>query len=47
MEVLFRNVRELVERANQENKLISEIMIEQEIMITGSFKRRNNGSNGS
>lgn len=34
MEVLFRNVRELVERANEENKLISEIMIEQEIMIT-------------
>lgn len=34
MEVLFRNVRELVERATQENKLISEIMIEQEIMIT-------------
>ena len=34
MEVLFRNVRELVERANKENKLISEIMIEQEIMIT-------------
>lgn len=34
MEVLFRNVRELVERAENENKLISEIMIEQEIMIT-------------
>lgn len=34
MEVLFRNVRELVERATRENKLISEIMIEQEIMIT-------------
>lgn len=35
MEVLFHNVRELVERANEEKKLISEIMIEQEIMITG------------
>lgn len=34
MEVLFRNVRELVERAENENKLISEIMIEQEMMIT-------------
>jgi len=35
VEVLFHNVRELVERANEEKKLISEIMIEQEIMITG------------
>ena len=35
MEVLFRNVRELVERAENENKLISEIMIEQEILVTG------------
>lgn len=34
MEVLFRNVRELVERAEKEEKLISEIMIEQEIMMT-------------
>lgn len=34
MDVLFRNVKELVERAESENKLISEIMIEQEIMIT-------------
>lgn len=34
MEVLFRNVRELVERAEAENKLISEIMIEQEMLIT-------------
>lgn len=34
MEVLFRNVRELVEKAEKENKLISEIMIEQEILIT-------------
>lgn len=34
MEVLFRNVRELVERAESENKLISEIMIEQEMLIT-------------
>ncbi|MFF2752528.1 L-serine ammonia-lyase, iron-sulfur-dependent, subunit alpha [Psychrobacillus sp. NPDC058041] len=35
MEVLFHNVRELVDLANKEQKLISEIMIEQEIMITG------------
>lgn len=35
MEVLFHNVRELVDRANKEQKLISEIMIEQEILITG------------
>jgi len=34
MKVLFRNVKELVELANKENKLISEIMIEQEILIT-------------
>ena len=35
MDVLFHNVRELVERAEQEGKLISEIMIEQEMKITG------------
>ena len=35
MEVLFHNVRELVDRANSEQKLISEIMIEQEMLITG------------
>ena len=34
MEVLFRNVRELVERAERENKLISEIMIEQEMLMS-------------
>ncbi|TWT04662.1 L-serine ammonia-lyase, iron-sulfur-dependent, subunit alpha [Planomicrobium sp. CPCC 101079] len=34
MEYLFRNVRELVERAEQENKLISEVMIEQEMLVT-------------
>lgn len=34
MDVLFRNVKELVQRAEDENKLISEIMIEQEIIIT-------------
>ena len=34
MDVLFRNVRELVERAEKEGKLISEIMIEQEMLIT-------------
>ncbi|MCL1695504.1 MULTISPECIES: L-serine ammonia-lyase, iron-sulfur-dependent, subunit alpha [unclassified Lysinibacillus] len=35
MDVLFHNVRELVERAEQEGKFISEIMIEQEMLITG------------
>ncbi|MEK5333964.1 MULTISPECIES: L-serine ammonia-lyase, iron-sulfur-dependent, subunit alpha [unclassified Lysinibacillus] len=35
MEVLFHNVRELVERAEQEEKLISELMIEQEMLISG------------
>lgn len=35
MDVLFQNVRELVERAEQEGKLISEIMIEQEMQMTG------------
>ena len=34
MDVLFRNVRELVERAEKEGKLISEVMIEQEMLIT-------------
>lgn len=34
MDVLFHNVRELVDLANKEQKLISEIMIEQEILIT-------------
>ncbi len=34
MEVLFRNVRELVERAQEEEKLISEIMIEQEMRMS-------------
>ena len=34
MEVLFRNVRELVERAENEQKLMSEIMIEQEMGMT-------------
>ena len=34
MEFLFRNVRELVELAEQQNKLISEIMIEQEMLVT-------------
>ena len=34
MKVLFRNVKELVERANNENKLISELMIEQEMLVT-------------
>lgn len=35
MDVLFQNVRELVERAQSEQKLISEIMIEQEILMSG------------
>lgn len=35
MDVLFRNVRELVALAERENKLISEIMIEQEMAVTG------------
>ena len=35
MDVLFQNVRELVALAEKENKKISEIMIEQEIMISG------------
>lgn len=35
MDVLFQNVRELVERAQSEQKLISEIMIEQEMLMSG------------
>ncbi len=35
MDVLFHNVRELVARAEQEGKLISELMIEQEMLISG------------
>ncbi|MER1955948.1 MAG: L-serine ammonia-lyase, iron-sulfur-dependent, subunit alpha [Solibacillus sp.] len=35
MDVLFRSVRELVERAETEGKLISELMIEQEMLISG------------
>ncbi|MFY3793442.1 L-serine ammonia-lyase, iron-sulfur-dependent, subunit alpha [Ureibacillus sp. MALMAid1270] len=35
MDVLFRNVKELVELAESRNMLISEIMIEQEMKITG------------
>ena len=35
MDVLFRNVRELVALAEKEEKLISEIMLEQEILISG------------
>ena len=35
MDVLFRNVRELVELAERENKQISELMIEQEIAMSG------------
>ncbi|KOY82642.1 L-serine ammonia-lyase, iron-sulfur-dependent, subunit alpha [Lysinibacillus macroides] len=38
MDVLFHNVRELVERAEREEKLISEIMIEQEMLITGRLR---------
>lgn len=35
MDILFRSVRELVELAEQENKSISEIMIMQEMLMTG------------
>ncbi len=35
MDVLFRNVRELVELAERENKQISELMIEQEMAMSG------------
>ena len=35
MDVLFQNVRELVERAEKEEKLISELMIEQEMAMSG------------
>ncbi|OCS91465.1 L-serine ammonia-lyase, iron-sulfur-dependent, subunit alpha [Caryophanon latum] len=38
MNVLFRNVRELVARAEQEGKLISDIMIEQEMTMTHRSK---------
>lgn len=38
MELLFRNVRELIEIAEKENKSISDIMIEQEMMMTGKSK---------
>ena len=34
MKVLFRNVKELVALATSENKLISELMIEQEMLVT-------------
>lgn len=34
MKFLFRNVKELVALANSENKLISELMIEQEMLVT-------------
>jgi len=34
MKVLFRNVKELVDLATSENKLISELMIEQEMLVT-------------
>jgi L-serine dehydratase len=35
---MFRNVRELIEQANLQNKKISMIMIEQEIQVTGRSK---------
>ena len=38
MDVLFRSVRELVDRAEKESKLISELMIEQEMMISGRIR---------
>lgn len=39
MDVLFHNVRELVELAEKENKLISEIMIEQEMNMSGRSRQ--------
>lgn len=39
LDVLFHNVRELVELADKENKLISEIMIEQEMKISGRSRQ--------
>ncbi|TKI53239.1 L-serine ammonia-lyase, iron-sulfur-dependent, subunit alpha [Lysinibacillus mangiferihumi] len=39
MDVLFHNVRELVERAEREEKQISELMIEQEILISGRTRQ--------
>lgn len=40
MDVLFRSVRELVELAEKEGKLISELMIEQEMLITGRSREQ-------
>lgn len=37
---MFRNVAELVEMANSQNKPISEIMIEQEISVTGKTREQ-------
>lgn len=39
MDVLFHNVRELIERAEREEKQISELMIEQEILISGRTRQ--------
>lgn len=39
MDVFFRNVRQLVELAESENKSISELMIEQEIQISGRTRK--------
>lgn len=39
MDVLFHNVRELVELAEKENKAISEIMIEQEMKMSGRSRQ--------
>ncbi|MBM7608319.1 L-serine dehydratase [Lysinibacillus composti] len=39
MDVLFHNVRELVDLAEKENKLISEIMIEQEMNMSGRSRK--------
>ena len=46
MDVLFSNVKELVALAESQNKPISEIMIEQEMLMTKRIKRRNHRADG-
>ena len=45
--MLFRNVAELVELAESKNVKIAEIMIEQEIEVTGQTSEEIIASNGS